>query len=54
VKGGNNKNHTRTESGIKGSGGEVSSLGVGERCVEIEAVSGSHRKERREVGIRNE
>lgn len=29
-------------------------LGMGERCVEIEAMSGLHRKERREFRIRNE
>lgn len=32
----------------------MSSLGVGGRCVEIETVAGSHRKERGEVRIRNE
>lgn len=52
VKDGNNKSLIRAESGIKGSGVYVSSLGVGERCVEIEAIADSHRKERR--GFRNE
>lgn len=32
----------------------MNSLGVGERCAEIEAMSDSHRKERREFRIKNE
>lgn len=47
MKDGNNKSLTRAESGVKGSGVQVSSLGVGERCVEIEVMVGSHRTEKR-------
>lgn len=32
----------------------MSSLSVGERCVEIGTISGSHRMERREVRIMDE